>query len=305
MKRTNKIVALFTVFFVFVTFLGSMPMALFYIVEGGGGGGTTPTWPKTWGESVLVDDSGTWSDDRYAAWSQIETEEHIVSLRVVVTEKNDYDRKSSLQISTFYTYKGERTHDWQQNWGVIDYMKIEVVKVGSYYQYMDASWTTSESSKGCSPRDFTGPGSSEWSSLARILVDAIIGVVIGAATTNVIAGMAAGIFADLILNSPNDPHASATNPIGIGSDTSGYYILTNFDPMAVKYYGDDFGPYNDGYQLAYDLSSHCELRHGWTSSIPSGGYQGLKFRAVVGVEALTASGMETIATPWIYVGMIT
>ncbi|TFH07919.1 MAG: hypothetical protein E4H14_07475 [Candidatus Thorarchaeota archaeon] len=302
MKRKKQVATLFTIFFVFVTFLGTTPMALFYIIEGGGGG-TTPTWPKTWQESVLVDDSGSWTDDRYAAWSMIETEDYIASLRVVLSEKNDYYRRSMLQLSTFYTFKGERTHDWMDIDGVLNTMRIEVQKGGSYSAYMDGSWTTSETSRGVSPQWFTSDDTVSWSPVAEVLVGTLIDVAIDVATSSTVAGIAVGLFVDTIMAVAADSKVDSVNNIGLGSDTTGHYMVENIDPQGHKYYGGTIGPDGDGWQHAYDFSSHCELRTGWTSSIPNNGYQSWKFRVIS--YAHSFSGYDATYSPWIYVGIIT
>ena len=302
MNKKKQVVTLFAALLIIVSFMVSAPMALFYFVEGGGGTPPPPTYPKTWQTSVIVSDPGSWSDDRYAAWAQIETEEHILSLRIVVSEKNDGAHRTMMQLSTFYTYKGERTHNWLQNDGVLCYMKIEVGKFGSYYPYMDGSWTTSETSRGCSPQNFVGfDAAVPWSDTAQILLGALIDVAMAAVSASTIAGLAVGVFTDIIFTAA-DEDASAPDPIRLGSDTTGYHIWPCFDTYSAYYYGPDFGPDGDGYQMAYDFSSHCELRTGWTT-IPDNGYQGWKFRAVIGVEDVYDT--ITITTPWVYVGIFT
>ncbi|MDF1541329.1 MAG: hypothetical protein P1Q69_20695 [Candidatus Thorarchaeota archaeon] len=304
MRKKTKLLTLLSVFFVLFIVSGTTPMSLFYIVEGGGTSPPAPTWPQAATEYAYIwsASSGSWDDDTYMASATYETENHKIALAVICSSKNQAYEYAMYEISSVYTYKGERMDgsSWDTR-GTILGATIEV----SEYNYKDnqeATWQTADTAARCWPKDFRYNNVMKWSTGAKVAVKAgiTLGVYLSPLTggASAVAGLALGVATTILMDAWADAMSNTPDNSRLtGTDTYGRVYWENRYPTWAYHDYDDPQIGEDGYQYAYDFVSYNQLRHGWQGA--DGSMIALKFRLNVYLDDIgEPDGILTLSTPW-------
>ncbi|MGY5852401.1 MAG: hypothetical protein RTU92_02415, partial [Candidatus Thorarchaeota archaeon] len=227
-----------------------------------------------------------------------ETEDFIFTIRLWVSSKNHESAYEMIQVSTAYTYKGDRDQPGVLINGELIAMKIEIQEV-TYTTYHEMTWQTADTARQCWPRDFDANGeTASWSTVGKIGTAAVVSTMIYLSPltggSSALAGLAIGTFITIMRDSVSHIGDSMVDNTGLSSDPIGAYYWISEMPCGMEhYYGGAIG-----YQHAWDFESHNQIRHGWTSSAKGKTLQ-LRFRVKAVVQDLSTPSDEVVEyTPW-------